>query len=543
MPALIIDGESGSSVRSKINEDFKKSNAVFAADMSASYSAAANRTGLQAAIDAAYAHGGGLVILPPEEMNVAPGVELMGGVSIQGCAPRLDFFQNCPDLYHSQASGTRLVGAGSGSLFVGRKTPHLTGPEAGPVPTWPDTTSDGLGMMTIGHMGIRGYEIGIDVGAKNTNGLAFSSIDAIHFEDMSGWCMRIINPQHVAISRIYGYNVNRGIWMQGDNAYCAPGISYIERSFFYLTPVTSVGTDYAQRYGIFVTCDSDLVAQPFQMDGVRISNCQINMYSGVAVSDSIHVCARGQTGGRVVNTLSVVKTLFDGRATHAVELTNAPQAFIEISHHPATIDGTSTIKLTNSQRSKIVSQNINTIIDANSTSAPYFVEGAISRYTTGAAIGIGDYWANQSGGRGITSTSQYSHKVMVMDWQNNCLGPFTFNVSDPATPNTTWLTVATMGTFSDQSGTTTNISSDRSGVWKATNGSNSTWNLPTSNVCRGHEFAIVKKSGAGTVTIDAGAGRTIGYAGQTYALGNTVGASVHLVFDDRDNNWHIIGKN
>ena len=514
------------------------------AGISPEKSAADNKQAVQMAILEAYAAGGGRVVLPPVEVNIDGGIELFGGVDVVGFAPRLDFFQNCPDLLHTQNSGTRFIGSGpgSGALFTGRTTPNLTGPTGGPVPTWPDTTSDGLGMMTIGGFGVSNFDIGIHTGAKNTNGMAFSKIENIHFEDMHEWCMKITNPQHVSIDRIYGYSVKRGIWMQGDNSYCAPGISYIERSFIYLDYVNT-GTDYAQRYAVYVSCDSELVpaAGPFQMDGIRINKCQFNMYSSVPVSDSIHIYAKGSDTSRVVNNLQVSDTYTDGRSTHAIKLENAFNCKIDIGHVPATIDGGSTIEMVNAIRASITSQNDNVIINANAGSTPFFVSGVIKEYKAGSRLGFGMQYCTT--GNMLMLGSRSSSSALLFDQVSYGIGPFTYDPTNPGTPKTTWATIATMGSHTDQSGTSVAMSVDRTGVWKATNATAATWTLPTSLLTRGMEYLIVKKSGAGTVTIDAGAGKTIGFAGQTFVLSATAGSSVHLVYDDLSSNWHIAGKN
>lgn len=512
------------------------------AGISPSKSAADNKLAIQVAIDEAYAAGGGRVVLPPFAVNIDGGIELRGGVDVVGYAPRLDFFQNCPDLLHTQNSGTRFIGSGigSGALFVGRTTPNLTGPEGGPVPTFPDTTSDGLGMMTIGGFGVSNFDIGIQTGAKNTNGMAFSKIENIHFEDMHEWCLKITNPQHVSIDRIYGYSVKRGIWLQGDNSYCAPGISYIERSFIYLDYV-GAGQDYAQRYAVYISCDSELVTQPFQMDGIRINKCQFNMYSGVSVSDSIHIYAKGADSSRNVNMIQISDTYTDGSATHAIKLENAYNCKIDMGHVPSTIYGGSTIELINARRAFIVSQNDNVIINADAGSTSFFVQGVINQYKAGSRLGLGLHYC--SNGNMVMLGTRNSQSSLMFDQTTFGVGPLTYDPTNPGSAKSTWANIVTMGSHSDQPGTSVAMSVDRTGVWKATNATTATWTLPTSSLTRGMEYLIVKKSGAGTVTIDAGSGKTIGFAGQTYALSATAGASVHLVYDDLSNNWHIAGKN
>lgn len=509
--------------------------------ISTSNSSLLNNQILNGEILDAFNNGGGVINLPSGTFNIDGNVELKSGVSIIGKTPMLEFYQNCPGLNHNQVGGTILVGSGigSGALFTGQSTIGDTGPVGGPTPTFPSLDTDGIGMISVKHLSIQNFDYGFYVGAKNTNGMAFCDITNIHFKDIYQWAVRLTNPQHVALDRLVGFNVYRGVWFEADNSYCAPGISYLTRSFFYLKSV-GAGEDYAKRYGVYITCDSDLVDQAFQMDGIRIHDSQINMYSAIPVADSVHIYAKGIDSNRCVTSTQVRNTLLDGRCTNAVVMENSFNSNIEIVHHPATIDGDSKIKLINGRQATIESRHRNTVINADANTTPFFLIGFIKNFYAGSRIAVGNYMLVDSNRTFITGRS--TSTGISIDANTDAIGLSKFDPSNVATPKTTWPVFITKLSYSDQSATTVSMVNERSGIWKATNSSNSVWTLPSSPI-DGMEYVIIKKSGAGNITLDAGTGKTIGFIAQTYVISATIGSSLYVLYDASSLNWHILGKN
>jgi hypothetical protein len=519
----ILDGGGGGISAASLN--------TYRAALSESNSAAQNKAVLEAAIAAAYAAGGGTVLMPSGEFNINGDIELKGGVSIRGVLPELDFLYNCQDLGQEVLKGTYLVGNGTDILFIGKTTPS----------PGVDST-DGLGIVDIGYFAATNFATLIKTGALNRNGLAFSNIENIYMTLMTDWIFDMTNNQHVVIKRVHSYDSPRGIKLAANNSYCAPGLTTVKETYIFLHQIGSLEAEPPQRYAFYLVNSGTDIGPDFQLDGIKLRDIQIQMYSNIVTTDACAVRIEGASASFAVNNFDAKDVNFDGNMNYCVKANYSNNMNIEIKHHPAVLLNES-VRLENSNNARITSLNTGVKIYIDSASLYCFLEGVINSYATGSRFARGTHHI-VSFNRTIYGNPVGTRAGLVFDPTVGfgAIGVSRMNMVTGALDQTTWPAMITKGTRAE-SGTSITIGLDRSGIYHYTGAGAATWTLPT-NPPNGFEMAIVNRAGTGVITVTRGGTNTIGdFTATTYAVPATKGASVYLVFDTDSGNWDILGKN
>lgn len=475
---------------------------------------------IQDAIDRLSHDGGGEVWFKRGVYGIYAPLTLRDGVSLKGTNPGLKFSQNCPDLGFHLSGGTIFEGmTGRESCLVANKTPDTNSP---------------LGNVYIEGIGFRRFENAISVGSARSNGFGFGGISRCVFEDIEGWAVEAVNPQHWDIEKLWMFNVKRGILIQADHDNCSPGVMAIYDVFMYLRNLTSEG-DYPRRYGIFLESVGSS-----QLDAVRLYNCQVNSY-GANPSDTISFYLKGNRAG-TVNTVSVFGCASDGIVNHAFKLVETRMCRLDIQHLGTSLGAA--VDLQSGNKTYITSASDKLTILADAPSTPFWVNGMLSHYREGSRLGFGPQYFLRDAKTVIPADS--NSFGLELDVATRMVGPSRFGGRDnagsvrPAPED--WSPLRTQRRYQKDISSNISLNSNRAGMYLFTNQVDVVASLPviTSHL-EGTEFVLTKKIGPGSVTVIPAGADTIAYGGD-FVL-TSQGDSLHVVADgDSPGNWIVMGS-
>jgi hypothetical protein len=161
--------------------------------------------GIQAAMAAAGAAGGGIVLLPAQTIALSASLVPVSGVYLVGTQPVVNGNTNIPDSNQVVfTSGTILAPTGAFPAISWNTTVLGIPGSAG--------AFSALGLYNIGfkNLGFSGGTYGIFAGATNNASCWYSEFENLYFIGQSQWGLNITNYQHCTWRRIYSFNCTVG---------------------------------------------------------------------------------------------------------------------------------------------------------------------------------------------------------------------------------------------------------------------------------------------------------------------------------------------
>jgi len=154
-----------------------------------------SHTAIQAAIDAAYAAGGGTVVLPKGQLMIGASITLRSGVSVRGVKPKAPTalgdqfwemrFSHVYSMKGAYAGGTVLIGAPEIEAFTHAGDNYLTGVE-------------------LSHFGTDGLRCAFRVGATDHYGAAWCHFHHIVvMNNVGGYAFNVINSQQCRLEFLF----------------------------------------------------------------------------------------------------------------------------------------------------------------------------------------------------------------------------------------------------------------------------------------------------------------------------------------------------
>ena len=154
-----------------------------------------SHTAIQAAIDAAYAAGGGTVVLPSGTIKIGASITLKSGVSVRGVMPKAPTalgdqfwemrFSYSYSMLGAYSGGTVLTGASDIEAFTHSGDNYLTGVE-------------------LSHFGTDGLRAAFRVGSRDNYGAAWCHFHHIVvMNNVGGYAFNVINSQQCRLEFLF----------------------------------------------------------------------------------------------------------------------------------------------------------------------------------------------------------------------------------------------------------------------------------------------------------------------------------------------------
>ena len=342
---------------------------------------------LQAIIDVLSAYGGGCIELLPKNYWIKD-IILKSGVSIVcPSLPAMNFNQVCPDLGFNAITpflgGAVLNGTGVETIFTCNTSAN---------------TSDGT--VNANDVAVSGVRLSglvannvaslVTAGGQDHNGLAFTILEHLYGNNISGTFLKLVNPQHINGRYLKAINCNHLLHIQANHAACQPGNSHFSDTYNYslALPVgdTNAGksTDWAYKLETIVPTSAgkgggtlNYVTLNGRIQSNAFKDATLNRTRGNA-----HIVVQGANATYPVNSCEINGTDIEGNVTYGIYASYTQNLKIKVNGWAGNTQHVAAIKLKNNcMQTFIESNSIDTTLWIDTTSSCYLT-GYIRYYAT-----------------------------------------------------------------------------------------------------------------------------------------------------------------
>lgn len=338
-------------------------------------SASKDSDDLQKLINFLAKNDGGTIILSPGNYYFS-NIELRSGVTIQGKSlPIMNFNQVCPDLGFDSVlpfkGGAVINGTGTETIFYCNTTDlSATGSTVNPL----DVAVSGVTLRNLVASNVASL---ITCGARDHNGLAFSTLENLFGFKITGTFIDLVNPQHINGRYIKAVDCNHLLRVGAYHSACQPGNSHFSDLYNYSWSIPS-GTYTGKNTDWAIKLDARLSAGGGSGGGalnyVTLNGrIQCNAFRDVSLDrtrGNSHILIDG-TATTKVNACAILGTDIEGYATYGIKANYATNLTIRTDGFSGNNISVASIKISNSLQTTIQSNNLDTTLWIDGSSSVY----------------------------------------------------------------------------------------------------------------------------------------------------------------------------